>query len=91
MVPHWDAVSFVVASRYRTAVLSRLISRPATPSMMADDAEIAIAHVSRALGGLREHGLVELLVSEDRMKGRVYGLTEHGTEVWETIETQQLA
>lgn len=42
------------------------------------------------LGILREHGLVELLVAEDRKKGRVYGLTEYGTAIWVTIETQQL-
>lgn len=90
MAPNWDEVSFVVASTYRTNVLKRLMNGPATPSMIADDAEIALSHVSRALTELREHGLVELLVAEERQKGRVYGLTDHGTTVWETIENQQL-
>lgn len=90
MAPNWDAVSFVVASTYRTIVLERLMSGPATPTGIAADAEIPTSHVSRVLAELREHGLVELLVAEDRKKGRVYGLTEHGTAVWETIKTQQL-
>lgn len=38
----------------------------ATPSAIADDAAIAISHISRALAELREHG----------------------TAIWETIETQ---
>jgi DNA-binding MarR family transcriptional regulator len=86
----WDEVSFVIASTYRTTVLKRLMSGPAPPSMIADDTRITPSHVSRALNELREHGLVELLVAEDRKKGRVYGITDYGTEVWETIETQQL-
>lgn len=90
MASHWDEVSFVIASTYRTAILHRLMRGPATPSMIAADAEITISHVSRALTELREHEHVELLVPEARKKGRVYGLPEHGTEVWETIETQQL-
>lgn len=90
MASNWDEVSFVVASTYRTSVLDRLTNGPATPTMIADDAGITISHVSRALSNLRDHHLVELLVAEDRKKGRVYGITDHGTEVWETIETQQL-
>lgn len=68
MVPNWDKVSFVVASTYRTAVLQRLMRGPATQSGIAADAEIASSHVSRALTELREHGLIELLVAEDRRR-----------------------
>lgn len=91
MEEDWDEISFVISSRYRIASLRRLAVGPATPSQIASDAEVGIAHVSRALQGLRERTLVDLLVSDDRKKGRVYGLTEHGREVWETIETENLA
>src|SRR6056297_561832 len=77
----WDDVSFVISSQYRIAVLRRLSDGPATPSRIADDADLGIAHISRALQGLRERDLVELLVSEDRRKGRVYGITELGGQV----------
>jgi DNA-binding MarR family transcriptional regulator len=90
MTPDWDEVSFIISSTYRVAVLERLAIGPATPSQIANDAEISISHVSRALGRLRERSLVKLLVSEDRQKGRVYGITEQGTEIWETIEDENL-
>jgi len=86
----WDHVSFVISSRYRVATLQRLANGPATPSQVASDADVRITHVSRALQELRERDLVDLLVSDDRKKGRVYGLNETGREVWETIEAQNM-
>lgn len=86
----WDHVSFVISSRYRVATLQRLASGPATPSQVANDADVRITHVSRALQELRERDLVDLLVSDDRKKGRVYGLNETGREVWETIEAENM-
>jgi DNA-binding MarR family transcriptional regulator len=91
MPDNWDEVSYVISSSYRVTVLQRLADSPATPSRIATDTDRAITHVSRALQGLREHDLVELLVSEERQKGRVYGITEHGETIWETIEAQNLA
>jgi len=90
MSKDWDEVGFVISSRYRLIALRRLSAGPATPSRIATDESVGIAHVSRALQDLREQSLVDLLVSEDRKKGRVYGLTEHGKEVWETIEAENL-
>jgi len=86
----WDDVSYVISSRYRIATLRRLADGPATPSRIADETELSVAHVSRALQELRDHELVELLVSEDRKKGRVYGITDRGNQVWETIETENM-
>jgi DNA-binding MarR family transcriptional regulator len=91
MTSDWDTVSYVISSQYRVTVLRRLSEGPATPSQLASDADMAIAHISRALSGLREHALVELLVSEDRRKGRVYGITEEGRDVWQQIENENLA
>jgi len=88
--PMWDDVSYVISSRYRVVALERLAVGPATPSQIASDADVGIAHVSRALQGLKDRSLVDLLVSEDRKKGRVYGLTEYGREAWEMIEVENL-
>lgn len=82
----WDEVSFVISSDYRTAVLQRLAASPTTPSSIKDDTDVDLSHVSRALSRLQERSLVELLVSEDRKKGRVYGVTERGSKVFEKIE-----
>lgn len=92
MADDWDLISYVIRSQYRTDVLSRLAEGPATPSRIATDKEIAIAHVSRALSGLRDgdHDLVELLVSEDQRKGRVYGLTDEGEQVWDRLESENM-
>lgn len=87
----WDDISFVISSRYRVASLRRLAEGPATPSQIAEDEDVGIAHVSRALQALREHDLVELLVSDHRKKGRVYGLTDGGEATWGTIEKEGLA
>lgn len=90
MSDDWDVVGHVISSRYRTAVLGRLADSPATPSRISEDTGIAVTHVSRSLRALRERGLVELLVPEERRKGRVYGITEEGREAWELIETKDL-
>ncbi|MFW5919692.1 MAG: ArsR family transcriptional regulator [Halodesulfurarchaeum sp.] len=91
MSPDWEVVGYVVSSTYRVQVLQRLADSPAPPSTIADDTDCAVSHVSRALQDLRERGLVDLLVPESRKKGRIYGITETGREVWETIEAQNLA
>lgn len=77
---------FVISSSYRTIVLQRLVEAPATPSAIAKETGIDIAHVSRALQELREKDCVELLVPEDRKKGRIYGPAERGREAAETVE-----
>lgn len=87
----WDDISFVISSRYRVASLRRLADGPATPSQIAADEDVGIAHVSRALQALRDRELVELLVSDHRKKGRVYGLTDAGEATWKTIEDEGLA
>lgn len=90
MAEDWDTVSYVIRSQYRVDVLERLAEGPATPSRIAADKDIAIAHVSRALGGLREddRDMVELLVSEDQKKGRVYGITDKGERVWDRLQSE---
>jgi len=87
----WDDVSYVISSQYRVAGIERLSKGPTTPSRIAADSDKGIAHISRALQALRERELVELLVSEDRRKGRVYGITEQGEQVWEEIQSEELA
>lgn len=81
----WDKVSYVRSSEYRQDVLKRLVENPQTPSGIRDATGIKISHVSRALNELEEKGLAELLVSEDRKKGRFYGATDEGERVWEYL------
>ena len=90
MTDEWDDVSYVISSQYRVATLERLQTGPATPSLIATDTDHSIAHVSRALQELQEEGLVTLLVSENRRKGRVYGTTDQGQSVIETIQAEEM-
>lgn len=90
MGSEWDDIGYVISSRYRTLVMSRLADGPATPSKIAEDVDVVTTHISRALQELRDRSLVELLVPENRKKGRVYGLTQEGEEVWKRIEAENL-
>ena len=86
----WDEVGYVISSSYRVKVLQRLADSPSTPTQIAEDTDCSPPHISRSLQSLRERDLVDLLVSEDRKKGRVYSITDQGREIWEIIETQNL-
>jgi len=91
MTTDWDVVGYVISSEHRTAVLGRLAEGPSTPTQIADSVDISVTHVSRALRALRQRELVDLLVPEERRKGRIYGITSNGKEVWELIQSRGLA
>ncbi|MFC7068786.1 winged helix-turn-helix domain-containing protein [Halobaculum lipolyticum] len=91
MTTDWDVIGYVISSDHRVVVLGRLAEGPATPTRIAEDVELSVSHVSRALGSLRQKDLVELLVPEERRKGRVYGITSEGEEVWADISAKDLA
>ena len=86
----WDEVSYVISSQYRVETMRRLAAGPTTPSEIAAGASVSLSHVSRALHELNNQSLVTLKVSEDRTKGRVYGLTETGEAIWDTIESENM-
>ncbi len=90
MTVDWDDIGFVISSSYRTEVLRRLAESPSTPSQIGSDQDIAVAHVSRALQQLRDREMVDLLVPEDRKKGRVYRMTDKGESVWEQTKKHNL-
>lgn len=90
MTVDWDEIGYVISSTYRVAVLQRLAEGPSTPTQIATDTDFPLAHISKALQDLRSRSFVELLVSEDRKKGRVYGITEEGEEAWRTIQAENL-
>lgn len=85
----WETVGFVGASKYREAVLTELEANgAATPSQLRDATDHSIASISHALGALRDRGLVDLLVAEDRRKGRYYGATDAGEAVAEKVRRE---
>lgn len=90
MNENWDDIGFVISSEYRTAVLERLAESPSTPSQIASDCDVAVTHISRALKQLRSRSMVVLLVPEERKKGRVYTLSDKGTDIWEQTRKNNL-
>ena len=55
------------------------------PSNIARDSGIMTNHISKVLGELKNHELVECINPEVR-KGRLYRLTETGDEVVKNLE-----
>ena len=84
-----DLIGFVIASRYRKIVIDELSDHPSTPSQITERTDTSIASISQTLSELQKRDCVELLVDEDRRKGRVYGLTDTGERVWEDLHEQQ--
>lgn len=81
----WDTVGFVRASDYRTRVLGALTDGPATPTTVGERTDLELTHVSRTITEPREHELAELLVPEELTTGRIYGLTDKGAAISNTL------
>src|SRR5712691_2439809 len=74
----WSDFSFVVSSGYREKVLVSLAPKPKLPMQLAEETNLRIVHVSRALRELSDRGLVACLTPDVKARGRLYGLTEIG-------------
>ncbi|WP_400240181.1 transcriptional regulator [Methanobrevibacter smithii] len=70
-------ISYVQISQYRTKVMKALDGEVKIPSNIARDSGIRTNHISKVLGELKEHELVECINPEVR-KGRLYKHTEKG-------------
>ena len=78
-------ISYVQISQYRTKVMKALDGEVKIPSNIARDSGIRTNHISKVLGELKEHELVECINPEVR-KGRLYRHTEKGEQVVKNLE-----
>ena len=78
-------ISYVNISKYRTKAIKSLEESPKIPSVIARDSEIRTNHISKVLGELKEHELVECINPEVR-KGRLYRLTDKGDILVKNLE-----
>ena len=78
-------ISYVQISQYRIKVMKALEGEVKIPSNIARDSGIRTNHISKVLGELKNHELVECINPEVR-KGRLYRLTETGDEVVKNLE-----
>lgn len=76
----WAEYGYVIASKYRTAVVKALLDCPRTPKQISERSGISIAHTSRTLKELLQKELVTC-VNPQASKGRVYKLTEKGMQI----------
>ena len=77
-------ISYVKISKYRTKAIKSLEGEVKIPSQIARDSGIRTNHISKVLGELKNHELVECINPEVR-KGRLYRLTDKGDEIVKNI------
>jgi len=77
-------ISYVKISTYRTKAMKALEDEVKIPSAIAKDSGIRTNHISKVLGELKEHELVECINPEVR-KGRLYRQTDKGELVSKNI------
>lgn len=82
----WDKVSLLKSSARRRTVLEALRETPLTPTECAENCELTTQGASDVLRDLREHGLVELLVDDDRRVGRLYGISDSGERALDALD-----
>ena len=78
-------ISYVEISQYRKKVMKSLDGNVKIPSVIARDSGIRTNHISKVLGELKAHELVECINPEVR-KGRLYRLTDKGEKIVENLE-----
>jgi hypothetical protein len=77
----WSDFSFVASSRYREQVMSALAPAPRLPNQIARDTSLRLTHVSRALRELAGRQLVQCLTPDAKGHGRLYALTDVGSNL----------
>jgi predicted transcriptional regulator len=72
----WEDVSYVLRSKTRKAVLTRL-ETPKTPTLLAQELHTSIPNISRALRELLARKLIESLTPKER-SGKLFVASKHG-------------
>lgn len=87
----WPDMSYVARSQYRRGVLRYLATEGAAmPSRIERETGMPLASISHALRNLRDRGLAELLVAENTHKGRIYGATDDGHEIYRELKEREM-
>jgi len=83
-------LGFILASDYRTEIISMLGSQMATPKQLSKVTCLRIGHVSNVLKRLVEKQLIEC-VNPDAKRGRIYRLTPTGKSVFDLLSKIKLS
>jgi len=77
---YWNNYGYVLASKYRKAILKALTERPRTPTEIANQLKCNVSHVSRSLRELQKRNLIKC-INPHRRKGKVYDATDKGLKI----------
>jgi predicted transcriptional regulator len=72
----WDDVSYVLRSKTRKAILTKL-DTPKTPTLLAQELHTSTPNISRALRELLGRKLIESLTPKER-SGKLFVASKHG-------------
>ena len=75
----YDEMSFILRGKIRKKILFEL-TKPTTPSTLAEKLETHRSSISRALISMQEKGLVDCLTPNEKL-GRLYCLSDLGKKV----------
>lgn len=78
-------LSYVLKSRQRGNIILSL-EKPKTPTQLAHDTKLSVAHVSRTLKEFSIKGIAKCLTPNEKT-GRIYQLTDSGKEILKTLKT----
>ena len=79
----YDLISYVVRGKVRLSVLS-VLSKPMTPTKIADLLKNHRSTVSRSLIDMEKKGLVKCLTPKEKT-GRLYTITKNGKSILEKV------
>ncbi len=75
-----DEVAFIKSSKYREIIIYEIGENFKMPKEISKAKNIHLSEVSRALKGLKEKEIVEI-INPDAKKSRIYQLTPKGKEL----------
>jgi len=79
---NYEVASEILASKHRTNIVIELLEGAKTPTELADQFNEHQPTVSRALGELRDMGIVE---STSQQRGRLYWIRDESRDIAEYI------
>lgn len=83
----WKAVSFILASKERQALLA-VLEAPRTPTQLAKLLGMSQPNISHKLKDMQDNDLVECVNPESR-KGRIYRLTTSGAKALKKLKEME--
>lgn len=80
-----NIIGFMKAGKYRIKILELLKNFSIIPSEIAKKLSVEKSQISRTLSKLKELGLITC-TTPNRIRGRIYRVTEKGTQVLASLE-----